>query len=96
MVGIAKHLRNAAAVDLVCLNCLLQNMTKIVLEEVAKELKLIVQVLVVMVNIQQSLAVKNFVTTVNDCWLVAILNAVTLNCLISSFWLIVFSPVAVK
>ena len=95
MVGIAKHLRNAAAVDLVCLNCLLQNMTKIVLEEVAKELKLIVQVLVVMVNIQQSLAVKNFVTTVNDCWLVAILNAVTLNCLISPFWLIVFSPVAV-
>ena len=96
MVGIAKHLRNAAAVDLVCLNCLLQNMTKIVLEEVAKELKLIVQVLVVMVNIQQSLAVENFVTTVNDCWLVAILNAVTLNCLISPFWLIVFSPVAVK
>ena len=96
MVGIAKHLRNAAAVDLVCLNCLLQNMTKIVLEEVAKELKLIVQVLVVMVNIQQSLAVKNFVTTVNDCWLVAILNAVTLNCLISPFWLIVFSPVSVK
>ena len=96
MVGIAKHLRNAAAVDLVCLNCLLQNMTKIVLEEVAKELKLIVQVLVVMVNIQQSLPVKNFVTTVNDCWLVAILNAVTLNCLISPFWLIVFSPVAVK
>ena len=96
MVGIAKHLRNAAAVDLVCLNYLLQNMTKIVLEEVAKELKLIVQVLVVMVNIQQSLAVKNFVTTVNDCWLVAILNAVTLNCLISPFWLIVFSPVAVK
>lgn len=46
MVGIAKHLRNAAAVDLVCLNCLLQNMTKIVLEEVAKELKLLMKVVI--------------------------------------------------
>ena len=82
-LSIPNWLYNVPVIDLVCLTCLWQRMTKIMFKKISKIVIVVVKsyccilVFTVMVTVWRNYsAVTNAVARVNDCWPVVILNAV--------------------